>query len=131
MSLGDFLFPNAELKLVIVRSFKTDVEAARGTPSEKYTTETAIVRLHHSDMQRLSLKEGSTVSLKSPSGVVVVKATPDDKTPEGFAVMPQGPWALALVAIPADESPPTLHGIAITATRSTEDVTSVETLLGP
>jgi formylmethanofuran dehydrogenase subunit D len=131
MSLGDFLFPNAELKLVIVRSFKTDVEAARGIPSEEYTNETATVHLHHGDMQRLSLKEKGSVSLKSPSGTVVVRAIADDKTPEGFAIMPQGPWALSLVMIPADESPPTLHGISVTATRSTEDITSLQTLLGP
>jgi formylmethanofuran dehydrogenase subunit D len=129
MSLGDFLFPNVELKLVIVRSFKTDIEVARGIPSDKYTIETAVVRLHHGDMQKLSLKEGSTVSLKSPSGSVVVRVIADDKTPEGCAVMPQGPWALTLVAIPEGVSPPILHGIAVTATRSTEDITSVETLL--
>jgi formylmethanofuran dehydrogenase subunit D len=130
MSLGDFLFPNVELKLVIVRSFKTDIEATRGTSSDKYAMETAVVHLHHSDMQKLSLKEGSTVSLKSQSGNVVVRATVDDKTPEGYAVMPQGPWALALVAIPEGKSPPTLHGIAVTATRSTEDITSVGLLFG-
>ena len=131
MALGDFLFPHAELKLVIVRSFKTDVESARGIPSEKYTTETAIVRLNNNDMRRLSLKEGSTISLKSPSRTVVVRATIDNKTPEGSAVMPHGPWALALVAVPEDDSPPTLHGIAITAMRSKEDITSLEALLGP
>jgi formylmethanofuran dehydrogenase subunit D len=129
MSLGDFLFPNVELKLIIVRAFKTDIEATRGIPSDRYTNETAVVHLHHSDMQKLSLKEQSSVSLKSPSGSVVVKAIADDKTPEGCAVMPQGPWALALVAIPEGTSPPTKHGIAVTATRSTEDITSVENLL--
>lgn len=129
MSLGDFLFPNVELKLIIARSFKTDIEVARGIPSDRYTNETAIVRLHHSDMQKLSLKEGSTVSLKSSSGSVVVKAIADDKTPEGHAVMPQGLWALALVAIPEGTSPPAKHGIAVIATRSTEDITSIESLL--
>jgi formylmethanofuran dehydrogenase subunit D len=128
MSLGDFLFPNVELKLVIVRSFKTDIEAARGIPSDKYTSETAVVRLHHGDMQKLSLKERSTVNLKSPSGSVVVRAIANDKTPEGYAIMPQGPWSLALVAIPEGASTPTIHGISVTATRSTEDITSVETL---
>jgi formylmethanofuran dehydrogenase subunit D len=131
MALGDFLFPNAELKLVIIRSFKTDIESARGIPSQKYTSETAIVRLNNSDMRRLSIKEGNTISLKSPSGTVVVKAVIDEKTPEGSAIMPYGPWALALVAIPEDSTPPVLHGIAITATRSKEDITSVEALLVP
>jgi len=128
MALGDFLFPNAELKLVIVRSFKTDVESARGIPSEKYAAETAVVWLNNKDMRRLSVKEGGSISLKSPSGAVVVSAIIDDKTPEGSALMPYGPWALALVAIPEDNSPPILHGIEITASRSTEDVTSLDVL---
>ena len=131
MTLGDFLFPHAELKLVIVRSFKTDIESAKCPPSQMYTTETASVRLNNNDMRRLSLKEGSAVSLQSLGGTVVVRAAIDDKTPEGHAVMPHGPWALALVAIPEDDSPPTLHGIAVTATRSKEDVTSLEALLAP
>jgi formylmethanofuran dehydrogenase subunit D len=131
MALGDFLFPNAELKLVIVRSFRTDVESAKGIPSQEYTTETAIVRLNNNDLRRLSLKEGSTVSLKSSCGTVVVRAINDEKTPEGTAIMPHGPWAFALVAIPENDSPPIIHGIAITATRSKEDITSLETLFGP
>jgi len=130
MALGDFLFPNAELKLVIVRSFKTDVESARGIPSEKYTAETAIVRLNNKDMRRLSVKEGGAISLKSPSGTVVVSAIIDDKMPEGSALMPYGPWALALVTVPENNNPPILHGIEITATRSTEDITSLDALLG-
>ncbi|TFG99411.1 hypothetical protein E4H12_02835 [Candidatus Thorarchaeota archaeon] len=131
MALGDFLFPNAELKLVIVRSFKTDVESTTDIHSQKYTDETAIVRLHTNDMQRLSVKEGRTINLKTSSGSVVVACIHDDKTPEGNAVMPRGPWALALVEIPKDDSPPKIHGIAVTATRSEESITSLETLLGP
>ncbi|NHJ14286.1 MAG: protein fwdD [Candidatus Thorarchaeota archaeon] len=131
MSLGDFLFPRAELKLTVVRSFKSDIEAAKGIPSQGYVTETAIVRLNNNDLRRLGMKEGSNVSLKSPSGEVVVKAAIGEKTPEGSAAMPFGPWALALVAIPGDESPPILHGIAVTTTRSDEDVTPIESLLGP
>ena len=131
MALGDFLFPNVELKLVIVRSFKTDVESARDISSEKYATETAIVRLNINDLRRLSLKEGSAVSLKSPCGTVVVSAIINEKTPEGTAVMPHGPWALALVAVPENDSPPILHGIVITATRSKENITSLEILFGP
>jgi len=129
MALGDLLFPHVELKLLIVRSFKSDVEYARGISSQEYAIETASVHLNRTDMQRLSLKEGNNVNLKSLGGAVVVRATIDDKTPEGCAVMPHGPWALALVAIPKNESPPTLHGIAITATRTKEKITSLEDLL--
>ncbi|MFW9956730.1 MAG: molybdopterin dinucleotide binding domain-containing protein [Candidatus Odinarchaeota archaeon] len=131
MALGDFLFPHAELQLVIVRSFKTDIESARGIPSEKYSAETALVRLNNNDMRRLSLKEGSAISLKSDSATVIVRAEIDDKVPDGSAVMPHGPWALALVAVPTNNSPPALSGIAIIATRSKEDITSLETLFGP
>ncbi|MFW9975555.1 MAG: molybdopterin dinucleotide binding domain-containing protein [Candidatus Thorarchaeota archaeon] len=129
MALGDLLFPHVELKLIIVRSFKTDVEYARDISSPEYVAETALVHLNQTDMHRLSLKEGDNVSLKSPDGLVIVRTTVDDKTPEGCAVMPHGPWALALVAIPKDETPPTLHGIAITALRTKEKITSLEDLL--
>jgi formylmethanofuran dehydrogenase subunit D len=130
MALGDFLFPHAELKLVIVRSFKTDVESTAGAPFQKYMDETAIVRIHSKDLQRLSVKEGGTIILKSSCGSVIVTGIVDDKTPEGNAVMPHGPWALALVEIPKDDSPPKLQGIAVTATRSDEAITSLESLFG-
>ena len=131
MALGDFLFPNVQLQLLIVRSYKSDVESAKGIPSKDYTDETAIVQLHSKDMQRLSVKEGNTIKLESANGSVIVKGIADDKTPEGIAVMPQGPWAMSLVSIPKSNSPPKLHGISVTVTRSDESITALDTLLSP
>ena len=45
--------------------------------------------------------------------------------------MPQGPWAMALVEAPSDDSPPIMHGIKVTATRSDEEVTLPEDLFVP
>ncbi len=131
MALGDFLFPNVELQLIIVRSYKSDIESAKDVISKDYKTEAATVRLNSKDMQRLSVKEGYNVKLNSKNGTVIVKGIIDDKTPEGSAVMPHGPWAMSLVAIPENNSPPKLSGISVTASRSDESITSIETLLNP
>ena len=79
----------------------------------------------------MSVKEGNTIELKSENGTVIVKGTANDKTPEGTAVMPHGPWAMSLVSIPEDNVPPRFHGISVTATRSDKAVTTLETLLNP
>ncbi|MGQ4912747.1 MAG: molybdopterin dinucleotide binding domain-containing protein [Candidatus Thorarchaeota archaeon] len=129
MALGDFLFPHADLKLVIARSFEADVESAKDILSKGFTDKAARLRLSVGDMRRLGLKDGGHASIKSKVGGVVLVAYGDEKVPEGTAVVPYGPWALALVAVPEDGSPPQLHGISVTVTRSEEEVTPLEALL--
>ncbi|MFW9788514.1 MAG: molybdopterin dinucleotide binding domain-containing protein [Candidatus Thorarchaeota archaeon] len=129
MALGDFLFPHADLKLVVARSFEADVEAAKDILAKEYLDTAARVRLSIGDLQRLSLKDGGHVNVKSKAGSIVLVAYGDDKVPEGSAVVPYGPWALALVSIPEDDSPPQFHGVSITVTRTDDKVTSLEKLL--
>ncbi|MHA2082629.1 MAG: molybdopterin dinucleotide binding domain-containing protein [Candidatus Thorarchaeota archaeon] len=129
MALGDFLFSHTEFKLVITRSFEVDIEAARGKNSDEYSKIAALIQLHKSDFQRLSLKDGDRVTVESKAGNVDVLATIGEKMEEGIAVMPHGPWSLTLVSIPSDESPPQLHGIVISISRSDEPVTSIDSLL--
>ncbi|MHA1963899.1 MAG: molybdopterin dinucleotide binding domain-containing protein [Candidatus Thorarchaeota archaeon] len=129
MALGDFLFPHAELKLVIARFFEADVESAKDILSKEFLDSAARVRLSKRDLQRLGLKDGGHASIKSKAGDVVLIAYIDEKVPEGSAVIPYGPWALALVSIPKDDSPPQLHGVSVTVTRSDEKVTPLEALL--
>ena len=128
MALGDFLFPHAELNLVIARSFESDIESVRDKQSQEYIDTTALIRLHSSDLKRLGLKDEKQASVKSDVGSVVVRAFGDDKIPEGSAVMPYGPWALSLVSVPTDGSPPQFHGVKITVTKSDDSVTSVASL---
>ena len=128
MALGDFLFPHAELKLVIAHSFKADVEAAKDRLSKEFLENAARVRLNLGDLKRLGLKDGGHASIKSKTGNVVLVAFGDEKVPEGTAVIPHGPWALSLVAVPKDEEAIQLHGISVTVTRSDDDVTSLDAL---
>ncbi|MGY5873576.1 MAG: molybdopterin dinucleotide binding domain-containing protein [Candidatus Thorarchaeota archaeon] len=129
MALGDFLFPHAELKLVIARSFEADVESAKDILSKEFLDCAARVRLSKGDLQRLGLKDGGHASIKSKAGTVVLAAYVDEKVPDNTAVIPYGPWALALVPVPKDDSPPQMHGISVTVTRSDDEVTPLEGLL--
>jgi formylmethanofuran dehydrogenase subunit D len=129
MALGDFLFPNAELKLVIARSFEADIESTKDILSKEFLEKAALVRLSKGDLQRLGLKNGGHVHIKSKGGSIVIAAYADEKVSDGTAVIPYGPWALALVPVPESDASPQLHGIMITVTRSDEKVTPLEELL--
>lgn len=129
MALGDFLFPHADLKLVITRSFEADVESVKDILSKEFLDSAAQVRLSKGDLQRLGLKDGGHANIKSKVGNVVLAAYGDEKVPESTAVIPYGPWALALVPVPKDNTPPQLHGISVTVTRSDDEVTPLERLL--
>jgi len=88
-----------------------------------------LLRLSKGDLQRLGLKDGGHVSVKSKTGTIVLAAYVDEKVPESTVVIPYGPWALALVPVPKDDTPPQLHGISVTVTRSDDEVTPLEGLL--
>jgi formylmethanofuran dehydrogenase subunit D len=77
----------------------------------------------------LGLKDGGHANVKSKAGNIVLVAYGDEKVPEGSAIIPYGPWALALVPVPKDDSPPQLHGGSVTVTRSDDKVTSLDALL--
>jgi formylmethanofuran dehydrogenase subunit D len=129
MALGDFLFPHAELKLVIARTFEADVESAKNILSKEFLESAARVRLSKGDLQRLGLKDGAHASVKSKSGTIVIAAYEDEKVPESTAIIPYGPWALALVPVPKDDSPPQMHGISVTVTKSDVEITTLDQLL--
>jgi formylmethanofuran dehydrogenase subunit D len=129
MALGDFLFPHADLKLVIARSFEADVESTKDILSKEFLEIAARIRLNKGDLQRLGLKDGGHASIKSKAGNVVLAAYIDEKVPVGTAVIPYGPWALALVSVPKNDTPPQMHEISVTVTRSDNEVTPLENLL--
>ena len=129
MALGDFLFPHADLKLVIARTFEADVESAKDILSKEFLDSAARVRLSKGDLQRLGLKDGGHANIKSKAGSVVLAAYVDEKVPDSTAVIPYGPWALALVPVPKDDTPPQLHGLSVTVTRTDDEVTPLEELL--
>ena len=65
MALGDFLFPHAELELLITRSFDSDIESVKDKFSEEYLRVSARLGLSKTDFQRLGLSEGKHASVKS------------------------------------------------------------------
>jgi formylmethanofuran dehydrogenase subunit D len=129
MALGDFLFPHAELKLVIARSFETDIEAVADKTSNEYLDIAARVQLEEGDMKRLNVKDGDVVAVESPTATVMVRAFTNNRQSNGLAVMSQSPWAMALVSVPDDDSPPRMHGISVTIKASKESVTPIKSLL--
>jgi len=129
MALGDFLFPNVELKLVIARSFEADIESTKDILSKEFTETAARVKLNIGDIKRLGIKDGGHASIKSKVGDIVLTAYGDEKVPEGTAVIPYSPWALALVSVPEDNSPPQFHGVQVTVTRTDDEITPLEKLL--
>jgi len=131
MSLGDFLFPQAELKLVIAHSFETDIEAVRDKMSKEYLQSAARISLSTGNVKRLGLKEGDAVSVESKTGKVIVNAFPNEKLDDGLAVMPRSPWALSLVSIPPGGESVQLHGISVVVAKSNEKVTSLDSILEP
>ncbi len=131
MSLGDFLFPQAELNLVIAHSFETDIEAVRDRTSAEYQLSAARISLSTGNLKRLGLKDGDAVSVESRTGKVIVSAFPDEKLKDGLAVMPRSPWALSLVSIPPGGESVQLHGIRVVVTKSNDKVTSLDSILEP
>ncbi len=129
MALGDFLFPHADLKLVIARSFEADVESAKDILSKEFLDCAARLSLSVGDLQRLGFKDGGHASIKSKAGNVVLVAYGDEKVPDGTVIVPYGPWALSLGGVPKNDTPPQLHGISVTVTRSDDEVTPLEGLL--
>jgi formylmethanofuran dehydrogenase subunit D len=84
MALGDFLFPHADLKLVIAHSFEADVEAAKDSLSKEFTESAARVRLSLGDLKRLGLKDGGVAVPKEDSplqlhGISVTVTRSDDE----------------------------------------------------
>ena len=129
MSLGELLFPKLELKLVIARSSDTDIKATKGKDSAEYIESAARIRVNESDLKRLNLKESNEVLVKNKIGNVVVRAYIDDGIKPGIAVMPYGPWALALADSSSETTDTILQGIKIEVTKSDDELTSLEELL--
>ncbi len=114
VALRDFLYPTLELKLVLARRLDVDTAAAKhGTLSATYREVAARIRLSTPDAQRLNVKAGDTVQVKSKTGEVVVQVHVDDKTPEGVAIMSPGPYANTLLptSLPHQGTPITIKPV--------------------
>jgi len=65
--------------------------------STDYQEATAFCELNSKDIGILGISPGSTVSVKTDHGDVVVKLKENKGNPDGMAFIPMGPWANAVV----------------------------------
>ena len=125
MVLRDFLYPHLEVILILARALDVDeAQAGFGSLSKEYQQVSARIRIALRDAQRLNLKEGNHVLVKSDTGSVVVVAEIQSDQPAGMAVMQPSPWAYALI-----ERMMASQGTEVTIKPSTEPVTSIDQLL--
>ena len=129
MSLGELLFPKLELKLVISRSSDADIKAIQGKESTEYIDSAARIQMNEANIKRLNIKEGDTVSVKTRTGKVNVRAHINEGVDSSLGVMPYGPWALALVIINMETTEIQLQGLSIEVTKSDEEITPLDALL--
>ncbi len=98
MALRDFLYPQLEVQLILARALDVDeVQAAKGSLSKEYQEVAARITISSRDAQRLNLKEGDRVEVRSEIGHVVVRAKLLETQPEGMVVMQPSPWAFAVI----------------------------------
>ncbi len=81
--------------------------------SEMYTESVATCEIDPDDMKKLGVKEGDTVSVKTESGSVFVRAVLSSQAPHrGIVFMPLGPWANMVTSSETDSvGMPTFKGI--------------------
>jgi len=98
--------------------------------SREYAESVAIVKLDRKDMERLNIKEGDRVRVKSKFGEVIVKAVESKTSCEGVAFIPMGPWANMLTDPDTKGSGmPTLKGIEVEVSPTTKEVSPIEVLI--
>ena len=131
MALGDFLFPHLKAKLILARSFESDIESIQDKFSDEYQRTTALVRLNVDDQKRLGLKDDMNVEVTANDVKIIVRVIGDAKVPPEIAVMVHGPWALALVDIPEDKLPPQFHGIQVSISKTDAEITPIQRLVEP
>ncbi|MFQ6051247.1 MAG: molybdopterin dinucleotide binding domain-containing protein [Candidatus Hydrothermarchaeota archaeon] len=86
-----------EVYLITGRSVKQGESMEKGKIFSNYTESAAICELDSSDMEKLKIKDGDTVKVKTEYGEVVVKAVASKKRHPSVAFIPMGPWANAVV----------------------------------
>ncbi len=98
MALRDFLYPQLEVRLLLARALDADkVQASQGTLSKEYEKVVARITIAVRDAQRLGIKEGSFIEVRSKVGNVIVRTQLKENQPEGIVVMQPSPWAFAVI----------------------------------
>ncbi|ADG13785.1 tungsten-dependent formylmethanofuran dehydrogenase subunit FwdD [Methanocaldococcus infernus] len=105
-----------------------------GKDLDLYVKAAAVVYINEEDMEKLGIKEGDNVKVKSDWGEVVLKAKKAiERNPEGYVYVPMGPWANLLVS-PETHSTgmPDLKGfpdLYVTIEKTNEEVLDMKRLM--
>ncbi|WP_456472082.1 tungsten-dependent formylmethanofuran dehydrogenase subunit FwdD [Methanocaldococcus sp.] len=105
-----------------------------GKDLDLYVKAAAVVYINEEDMEKLGIKEGDNVKVKSEWGEVVVKAKKAiEKNQEGMVFIPMGPWANLLVPPETDSTGmPHLKGypqFKVTIEKTNEKVLDMKELM--
>ncbi len=119
-----------KVKLITGRTFMQGIGMESGKYSDLYKENTAVCYITVDDMDKLGVKEGDRVKIKTKYGEVVVKALKSKDEHEGIIFMPLGPWANAVIGSETDSaSVPTFKGVEAEVEKTDEEVLSLEELI--
>ncbi len=85
------------LTLVTGRTVSQGDAMEKGKTEEEFMKACAVVELDARDMERLGVKEGEPVRVKTSEGELVLLARRAAGEQEGVAFVPLGPWANYLI----------------------------------
>lgn len=98
-------------------------EAMEGKTHHGYQEAVAVCEMDPADMDKIRIKEGDNVKIKTKYGAVIVKATESHQAPhEGIVFMPMGPWASVVIDPNTDSTGmPSLKNIKAVITPASDE----------
>ncbi len=120
------------MKVILItgRTFMQGVGMEAGKDSDVYKENAAVCYITVDDMDKLGIKEGDNVKIKTKYGEVVVKALKSKDEHDGIVFIPLGPWANAVMGYETDSAAvPTFKGIEAEIEKTDENVLSLEELI--
>ena len=100
--------------------------------SHEYMKAVSICEMNEKDMEKIGVKEGDRVLVKSELGEVVLyvkKVEEDLQPPEGVVFIPMGPYANRVVGVLTGSGTPQYKGIKATVEKTNRNVPYIEEVL--
>lgn len=87
-----------DVTLITGRTIAQGEAVETGKELDSYTSSAGICELDPKDMEKIGVKEGETVRVRTEAGEILVKAVKSAQEPHpGIVFIPMGPWANAVV----------------------------------
>lgn len=116
--------------LITGRTLEQGKNLEIGKFSKEYFDNVAVCEIAKEDMEKLGIKDGSNVKVKTAYGEVVVKAVTSAFVTPGTVFIPMGAWANIVVNPNTQGSGmPTLKGIPATVEPTSERILTLEELM--